>query len=95
MSSNTDRISEAVQLARELDILLNEINKTESSIEDASTLLEDLNNKRTPDPSKLEQLGLESLKGYALRARLQGLLQVKRGKLSELKIALRRERGDT
>jgi hypothetical protein len=91
MSGELDRVREAVQLARALDASLNEINPLEASIEAASSIIEDLRNNREPDSSKLESLGLEKVTGFALRIRLQGLLQVKRSRLHELKSTLRRE----
>lgn len=91
MSGKINRVNEAVQLAKTLDSLLDELNQLELSIETASSTLEDLRNNREPDSAKLDLLELKFLTGFALRMRLQGLLQVKQNRMHELKSILRRD----
>jgi hypothetical protein len=91
MTRDLNRVNEAVQLAKALNSLMEEMSRLEASIEAAASTLKDLRYNREPDIHKLESLELRSLTGLALRMRLQGLLQVKQSRLHELKSDLRRD----
>jgi len=91
MNERHNRISDALQTARNLQDLMREIQAIEHEVEIASLSLEKLNNHVQPDSNMLEILGLSNIEGYALRLRLNSIITVKEHGLSEAKIKLNKD----
>ena len=89
MLSELNRDNEALQLVNNIEHLLLEISELEKQKKESHKILESINNDVPPDVDTLDSLNLRYLDGYALRARVLGLLTVAQNKLSEIRSDLR------